>query len=270
MGWRAHRQDFQGRSPLKEKPLRYPAQSLDEHIDRTVTEQFTPWVIVSVFAVFWAGWEWFRWLVPTSPKPYLATATAVYFIGSSVRRYKRVKRELAQLKLGRDGERAVAQYLDGLREKHYRVFHDVLGGDFNLDHVIISPHGIYTVETKTHSKPTTGKAIVRLENGKLFANGRAFDRDPIEQAKAQAKWLRELLAESTGRSFPIQPVVVFPGWFVEPMPRNGSRDVWVLHPKALPGFIGNEPVILRPDEVHLVAFHLSRYIRTAAEESLKV
>jgi hypothetical protein len=36
----------------------------------------------------------------------------------------------------------------------------------------------------------------------------------------------------------------------------------VLEPKQLPGFVGQEPKRLRPDDVTLATFHLSRYIRT--------
>ena len=37
----------------------------------------------------------------------------------------------------RHGERAVGQYLERLRESGPRVFHDVPGVGFNLDHVVI-------------------------------------------------------------------------------------------------------------------------------------
>jgi hypothetical protein len=50
-----------------------------------------------------------------------------------------------------------------------------------------------------------------LRGGKLEP-----DREPIRQATAQASWLKRLLFESTGKTFSVTPVVVFPGWFVEP------------------------------------------------------
>jgi hypothetical protein len=68
------------------------------------------------------------------------------------------------------------------------------------------------------------------------------------------------LQESTGSKYKIRPVILFPGWFVEPMKRG--QDVWILNPKALPTFVANEPVTLKDAEVHLITFHLSRYIRS--------
>jgi len=41
------------------------------------------------------------------------------------------------------------------------------------------------------------------------------DRDPIVQAQAQAGWLKQLMRESTGREFPMAPVILFPGCYVE-------------------------------------------------------
>lgn len=85
----------------------------------------------------------------------------------------------------------------------------------------------------------------------------------VEQAKAQAYWVAEVLKEGTGRSFAVKPVVVFLGWFVESAKGKGTSDLWVLNPKALPTFIDNEPQRFTPEDVKLAAYHLSRYIRTS-------
>ncbi|MGD1866748.1 MAG: nuclease-related domain-containing protein [Phormidesmis sp.] len=33
------------------------------------------------------------------------------------------------------------------------MFHDVVGKNFNIDHVVIGDTGIFTIETKTYRKP---------------------------------------------------------------------------------------------------------------------
>jgi hypothetical protein len=45
--------------------------------------------------------------------------------------------------MAKDGEKAVGEFLERFREKGYRIFHDIVGGDFNIDHVLIGPSGIY-------------------------------------------------------------------------------------------------------------------------------
>src|SRR5579862_8584942 len=184
----------------------------------------------------------------------------------AVVRARRYLVRLRTLKLGRDGEKAVGQYLERLRESGARVLHDIVGKDFNLDHVVISPHGIYVVETKTWSKPVRGDANITYDGSELRANGQKHERDPIKQAMAQARWLRELLKESTGKAFRIQPVIVFPGWYVDTTASATAKrkGVWLLNPKALPDFIGAEHTSLAPEDLKLAAFHLSRYVRASS------
>ncbi len=81
--------------------------------------------------------------------------------------------------------------------------------------------------------------------------------DPVPQAS----WLKKLLGDSTGKTFSVKPVVVFPGWFVERTSRTEQSDTWVLEPKALRTFLKNEPVRIKLADVDLAVFHFKRYIR---------
>jgi hypothetical protein len=72
-----------------------------------------------------------------------------------------------------------------------------------------------------------------------------------------------MLKASTGKTFPVRPVVLFPGWWIESMKSPHAPDIWVLEPKALPRWIENDPVrILEPD-LSLAKFHLDLYVRNA-------
>jgi hypothetical protein len=155
-----------------------------------------------------------------------------------------------------------------LRAQGYHVLHDVLGEGFNIDHVLIGPAGVITVETKTWSKPRRGDAKITFDGERLVVQGHAPDRDPVAQARAQASWLRRVLVESTGRDLPVRAVIVFPGWFVE-RTAGGPRDVWVLEPKALPAFLAKEPDQLRSEDVNLASFHLSRFVRTGERSAVR-
>lgn len=80
-------------------------------------------------------------------------------------RVVRIRRHLHQLRLGRDGERAVAQYLEWFRTAGFFIFHDVPNGDANVDHVLIGPKGAFTIETKTLSKPHRGECKITVVEG---------------------------------------------------------------------------------------------------------
>lgn len=252
------------RSPLRERPLHVPGQSLDEAINRLWDDHGVKYAMAMAAFIGLAFVEWYRWLLPTRTEPWLATIFAVLATAYCIRGFLWLRRQTEVLKLGRDGERAVAEVLDGLRAEGCIVYHDVVGNGFNVDHVVLSRAGIFVIETKTIRKPPgrPRDATVRLHEGRLNAGGADLGSQPLEQAKASAGWVYRILKESTGREYPVKPCLVFPGWFVEPMDRETKHDLWVLNPKGLASFIKNEALRLREEDVHLAALHLAMYIRS--------
>jgi hypothetical protein len=218
----------------------------------------------AAFLVVIAGLEWFKYLNNAKPKPIIYSFAAAVAVIYAAYKIWRAKRKIAQIKLGRDGERVVAQYLEWFRTANHFVFHDVPSGDANVDHVLIGPKGIFTIETKTHSKPIRGECKVRVEDGVVLVNGNQVDRNPIIQAKAQANWLRNFLAESKFKA-PVWPVVLFPGWFIEPFDTK-AVGAWVLEPKALSTFIENEPERLTREQVQAIASALRSYILSQVDK----
>ncbi len=253
------------RSPIKDKPLRMPGQSLMEQRSAIWDDKLEPWALIAVFLVVLAGWEWMRYFRPMPPHPWLVSVCALAMSAFFGWRVYRLRPTMRALRQGIEGERAVGQFLERLRSQGYQVFHDLIGEGFNIDHVLIGPAGVFTIETKTWSKPQRGDARIVYDGNTLTVAGREPDRNPLVQAKAQAHWLRGLLSESTGRRIEVQPVVVFPGWFVEAA-QGVRRAVWVMEPKGLPAFLSIEPTRLVAEDVKLLAYHLSRHVRSVERE----
>lgn len=245
------------RSPFTRKPLRLPGQSVQREMERLVEDQLLPTIVFTAALGTVAFNDWLVTLQIYRPYPYVTTPLALLAGGYAVYKYFDGKRTLERLRLARDGERIVGQFLETLRAQHAKVFHDLVGDGFNLDHVVVSARGIYVIETKTFTKPGRGDAIVQYDGKQLSIRGRALARNPVRQIQAAARWLGEHLEESTGRRFPIRPVVLLPGWFVEAQGKT-PHDVWVLNPKALGAFIEREPVVLKSEDVALVASRITR------------
>jgi len=254
------------RSPIKDKPLRLPGQSLEEEKQKIWDDRLEQPFFLTAFLLVLAGLEWYRFIANPPPQPILYSIAALLAIAFVTRRVLKLLPEMRALKQGIEGERAVGQFLDQLREKGHHVFHDLIGNGFNVDHAIIGPAGAFTIETKTWSKPVQGDARIKFDGEHIIALGREPDRDPIVQARAQASWLRGLLVESTGKAFEVFPVVVFPGWYIEQTTSGSLRNIWVLEPKALVKFLDNAPHQLSTADVKLASFHLSRFIRSAERE----
>jgi hypothetical protein len=244
-----------------------PGESIGLEIRRLLVEDVTTYLALSAIFAVLAFCEWIRWLLnsaPTLRSAVLLTAVAGIAVVYSTTKIIGIRRQLRNLRQGMEGEKAVGQYLERLREKGYQVLHDVPGEKFNIDHVIIGQAGIFVIETKTISKPISGKPVVKYDGKQVIVNGFTPERDPITQAKALTRWIKELIKESTGRNFPVRPVVLYPGWFITKQPRGA--EVWVLNPKGLPPFLEKEEKTLPPEDVHLATYHLCRYIRNCNDK----
>jgi hypothetical protein len=152
-----------------------------------------------------------------------------------------------QLKLGRDGERTVGQELEKLRAYGYRIYHDFLADGFNIDHIVIGPTGVFTINTKTISKPKDSDAQIDYDGQVIKIPGTTLDRDPIAQAKAERDFIRNWIRDNANRVAPVRSAVVFVGWYTAKRPEGA--EVWVLNTNGLMSFIQNERSELSQDDI---------------------
>lgn len=251
------------KSPLKSPPLRLPGQSLEAQIDDYLTDHALVPALGAAIMIGLAVMEWIRYWNQSPPMPWVVTTMALAVCVYTAWKLWRAKKHVIQLKQGRDGERAVGQFLERFRVEGFQIFHDVVTGDANIDHVLIGPRGIYTIETKTLSKPVRGECKIIASRDGITANGLRIERNPVLQAKAQAAWLKQYFGDAEYK-FPVQPVVVFPGWFVEPADFN-AIGAWILEPKALPSFVDQRPETISESDVRSLSLALSSYIRSQAK-----
>jgi hypothetical protein len=252
------------RSPITAPPLRYAGQSLEEEINRIFDDKVNEYGFWVVSLTGLVMFEWLAWYFKMPRQPLLFSLLVLPIARYAAIRMWSYKRRIRNLKQGRDGERAIGQYMELLMERGYRVFHDIIGNHFNVGHVLIGPAGVFSIETKTISKPIDGPSDIVYDGEMVIINGFSPDRNPIVQAKAQANWLREFIKESTGKAVKVRPVVLYPGWFTGKHPKGA--EVWVLNPKNLPAFLAHEDPSLSPEDVKLVSYHISRYVRAAASK----
>jgi hypothetical protein len=248
------------RDPIRDSPLRDPGQSLRQDIETHVSEVVLPWIAMTVLVVIAAGVEWIRWWVGADYHPIMMTVVAAVVAGVAGWKMYDGKRLIRQWKLGMRGERSVGQFLQAaLLPRGYVVIHDVCIDDFNVDHALIGPAGIYAVEVKTHSKPHRGDARVTYDGQEVLVDGFKPDRDPVAQARAGADRLRLILERFSGRTPTVRPVVLYPGWYVDRQPPG--VETWVLNEKAFVKFLEHEPPQLPAEDCRLFAESLSRYVR---------
>jgi hypothetical protein len=168
-----------------------------------------------------------------------------------------------KVRLGLLGEQALAEQLRLLGSKGYQVFHDVPGsGKWNVDHVAVGPGGVFVIETKARMKRPGPKGSddyrVRFD-GRLLRFPNGVDKKAAQQAKANAKWVAELLSKATGEPVRTIAIVALPGWLVDR--ERTDFDVLVLSGKEVPGFIADKGRTLSDAQIERIVFQLDQRCR---------
>lgn len=252
------------RSPIRNEPMRLPGQSIEE-ARRAGWEQIDEPLLAAALAWSLVLQECSAKLLDTRMGLVPTAILAVIVTAWALPKIRACRRKDADYQLGRQGELAVAECLESLRAQGFRPLQDIVAGRFNVDHVLIGPPGIFAIETKTRRKSGGREEKVLVDGSRILIAGRNLEPNPAEQAKGNAAWLRGLLTRSTGREFRVDPVVVFPGWWVEfNQKRNG---LFVMNEKGFENIIAKLPATLTKEEIAMAAFHLEQFVRATASNS---
>ena len=252
------------RSPLTSLPLREPGQSVRNAVIDLAFGRVLPVLWITTLACALTILMWVQQTLGLQVSTHAFGMMTLGLAAIAALQLSYIGPKVRALQLGRDGERAVGQFLEQqLLSEGARVIHDIPADGFNLDHVVISPQGVFVIETKTRTKPLYRAARISFAGEGLEIAGYKPDRNPIAQVRASSRWLSELLSHRTGHNVPVRGVVVFPGWFVEPMTRDwlNAGHPWVLEPKSLPRFLKCEPTRLSEAEVTNLSNQVGRYVR---------
>jgi hypothetical protein len=128
---------------------------------------------------------------------------------------------------GATGEEQVGGLLEGLVSDGWSVLHDASFGHGDVDHILIGPPGVFTVETKSHPGPISVRQI----------HGATLD-----QARSQQRSLERITGE------PVEPLIVYSrAWVDRPLsPRKGVR---VVPARLLLSYLERRPATLSADEI---------------------
>lgn len=184
-------------------------------------------------------------------------------------RIHKVVRHLQHLKLGYACELAVGQELEYLvrpKDHPYRVYHDIPFDGFNVDHLIISPNGVFVVETKGRAKPIndgTKQFKVRVENNALhFPNH--VETGPLEQVRRNVTSVRNWLNSATGTDVPVGGILVLPGWYIELCQK--ATTPYVVSAAALPKVLPQLRVgMLELAHIQAIAHQVEQKVRDIAK-----
>lgn len=136
---------------------------------------------------------------------------------------------------GMKGEFKVQTILDQLWRNNVRTVPNLVLPNYkgDIDHVAISPTGIWVIETKYISGNIT------FQNGELRKNGKPFKKDPLAQAYRQAKVVEEYLHEKNLQVL-VKPVLVFAHRYAKVrFHQEPQKGVYVVGSLGIKGLILN-------------------------------
>lgn len=244
-----HRLDSdQRREAITTQLHNLPAASLQKQLDELISLQMSRLVSSMIIGLFAA-----MFIVSRSANRSLTTwdgldgLALLVLIGSGLYYGYRMVCEMPRSRRLRQAiraEQATAQELSASLAGNNRIINDVQTGSFNIDHVVITPAGVFAIETKSRMKPPAGNGSPKVKyDGKQLDFGEWRETKSIEQAERQARWLMDYLRKETGEAVPVTAVLALPGWFAERVaplkpgmvqvinPKNSS---WLLLPERLP------------------------------------
>jgi hypothetical protein len=185
-----------------------------------------------------------------------ASAVALVFMGA----YLEVPQTLDAWRIGAEGERKTARYLDGLAEAGFIVLHDrkVPGYGGNLDHVAIGPTGVWAIETKN----VAGK--VEINGDTLRIRGYRQDK-MVDQVYREATAVQVALGESLTRlGLTVTPVICLHRgelpWF-----NKTVRGVRLASGRQLVRLLRDGDVRLSGEQVHALVSEADRLLRPAQQ-----
>lgn len=247
-------------APQKERLLRPPGYSLALRLDEIQEKFLSDFLLASgLCGIAGASAVALRSSLTANASVIWPVVTGAIFLGFAVGgtwkavQAFRLLKEGRNVRLGLRGEQAVAEVLHEVGDSGYRIFHDLPGGEnWNIDHIAIGTRGVFLFETKARrrraSRNSQPKHVV-IHDGKTLQFPTHDDTKAIPQAERNARWLSEFLSKRTAESVTVEPVVVLPGWYVEP---RGNFPVKVMNATYLAGFLRGQRERIAPAQVRRI------------------
>lgn len=153
------------------------------------------------------------------------------------------KRDYSSWAQGAEGEEVVGKVLEGLAADGWCVIHDVSFGRGNIDHIVVGPGGIFTIETKSRG-------------GKIFLDH--LEPKMVGQAYAEKKKLEEII------SMEVQALLVFSRAYIVDRVPAWQRGVTILPARMLAGFFARRRPVMSAERAAVIHQHLALAVGQAA------
>ena len=244
------------RNPLVQSALRSPGQSLltklgelDQRVDAHLAYLLlTPLLLYA----FYLSYLYFGRKTISLEALLIIGLPCIGLTLFFIIRWRRHLEERRNIRIEYEGEVSVGQELNRLMLEGYCVYHDFQADDFRIDHIVVGPKGVFSIETKARLRPKSrGQSLgaVVEYNGRALIYPHGTDVNTIKQAERQASWLSSWIGSAAGEPVKVMAVAALPGWYVKRTSPDGRP---VINPKQFRSLLKyvrtkplNDEVIIR-------------------------
>lgn len=174
--------------------------------------------------------------------------------------FRKKKRVYAAYKKGMLGERLVEEQLDEIRKSGFDVFHDFIlkdeRGTENIDHIIVGPSGVFTLETKNWSAKGVPQDDRITFDGETLKIGTYLQEDKfLKQPRRQAAKLQGILQPVTQDHLWVVPILCFWDRYVQ-LTRFNPTGLQVVNQRGISSFILAREQKYSPETVRKISAKL--------------
>lgn len=219
----------------------------------------------------------FSWLISIGIMQFnyisaiVLTAITIFTVVRAYKKYKKNSYTLSKYRMGLEGERYVGEMLNKISSDTIKVFHDIPGDRFNVDHIIVSTRGVFAIETKHYDRTKghefffDGNMIERMEK-----DGRRF-RCPklLPQMEGEARFIHDEIKQRTDLDIPVIKVAILIGCFIH-TPAELDKDkcikryfgrYWITNEKLFESMFMEEKEIYDDSVVKLISTHMNEFVK---------
>ena len=150
------------------------------------------------------------------------------------------------------------------------VYHQVRGIGFEVDHVLVTPSGIFAISVEVIHQPAGHEASALFDGEFLHIEGAYALREPVARSKVVARCLADVIKEWAGFGYKVRPVLIIPGWTIH-RPRPPGSESWACEPTEFLTFVARQNPVLEAEELASIKQAMGEVVRNATrrEEYLK-
>ena len=171
-----------------------------------------------------------------------------------------------KFKVGAAGESRVTEVLAGF-PKYWYIFNDMFVGRSQIDHIVVCPKGVYTIETKNYQGTIHGNAEKPEWSQVIYSYKTPF-YNPVKQGNGHSVSLSKYLRKNGFDKLWVNTIVVFtdPGVKLKVF----SPKVPVIYLSELKEVFNKQQQIMNPDQCIKIATCVHKLIHAKREKGRDV